>query len=231
LLPSPELTSGANHLLLTCLTVTYFTYLSTPTRLKTTFANEPSSFLPLAPTHTPPGTNTTNSLKSFVSAQVSFSFPWTHAAQYDQGGLVLSFHPKSGSPPASQSTAPPPKWIKTGVEFYNSAPRVSTVACDAWADWSVGDRSPDGSEEEGKLWTTVSIEKAIDQHGPSLWVFRVLADGTKVPLREVTWVYAGGDEQVANWDLRVEAFAARPDTTVTSDLEVEFKDFKVEWAN
>ena len=58
----------------------------------------------------------------------------------------------------------------------------------------------------------------------------MLGDGTKVPLREITWIYAGGEEEVAKWDLTVEALAARPDKEVTGDLVVEFKDFTVEWA-
>ncbi|OIW28228.1 hypothetical protein CONLIGDRAFT_644432 [Coniochaeta ligniaria NRRL 30616] len=194
----------------------------------------PSTDIFNAPTHTPPSAHRTNPLSSFLSARISFSFPFATAAQYDQGGLLLSFRPASGSSAPSAGSAPPPKWIKTGVEYYNSAPRLSTVSCETYADWSVGDRSPDGAAAaEGagdRVWTTVAVEKQTDHHGPSFWVFRVLEDGTKVPLREITWIYAGGDGEVAKWDVTVEALAARPDTEVTSDLVVEFKDFEVEWA-
>ncbi|KAH8911590.1 hypothetical protein BR93DRAFT_990593 [Coniochaeta sp. PMI_546] len=191
----------------------------------------PSTDIYNAPTHPPPSGSRTKPLKSFISARISFSFPFTTAAQYDQGGLLLSFHPTSGSR-TSAGSAPPPRWIKTGVEYYNSAPRLSTVSCETYADWSVGDRTPDSPTEgtSDKVWTTVAVEKQGDHHGPSFWVFRVLEDGTKVPLREITWIYAGGDEEVAKWDLTVEALAARPDKEVTSDLVVEFKDFTVEWA-
>lgn len=114
------------------------------------------------------------------------------------------------------------------MEFYNSAPRLSTVSCETYADWSVGDRSPDAAAAD---WTTIAVEKRTDHHGPSLWVFRVLADGAaKVPLREITWVYGGGDDEVAAWELTVEALAARPDTQVKSELVVDFRDFEVEWA-
>lgn len=192
----------------------------TPCSRKTSLNTHP------APTHPAPGRHTAP-LSSFVSARISFSLPFTTAAQYDQGGLLLSFRPASSPVPSS----PPPKWIKTGVEFYNAAPRLSTVSCDTWADWSVGDRSLDGSESESrKLWTTVSVEKQVDHHGPSFWVFRVLGDGTKVPLREITWIYGGGEEEVAKWELTVEALAARPNTEVKEDLVVEFRDFEVEWA-
>jgi hypothetical protein len=187
-----------------------------------------------APTLAPPSSRASGPLSSFVSAQVSFSFPFATAAQYDQGGLLLSFRKTSSL--SSSSSSRPPKWIKTGVEFYNSAPRLSTVSCDTWADWSVSDRSADPTESESsaggddKTWTTVSVEKQGDHHGPSFWVFRVLADGTKVPLREITWIYGGCDEEVGKWELTVEALAARPDTKVTEDLVVEFKDFEVQWA-
>lgn len=187
----------------------------------------------LAPTHPPSSgsASQTKPLSSFLSARVSFSFPFSNALQYDQGGIVISFRPRPAAS-AAETSAPPPKWIKTGVEFYNSAPRVSTVACDAWADWSVGDRSPDGSQEGAdgaKIWTTVAIEKATDHHGPSLWVYRVTADGKKEPLREICCVYAGGEEETSKWELTVQAFAARPEQEAKSGLEVEFRDFEVDW--
>ncbi|KAB5545863.1 hypothetical protein GE09DRAFT_1191409 [Coniochaeta sp. 2T2.1] len=190
----------------------------------------PSTTIFNAPTAPPPsGATRTAPLSSFLSARISFSFPFSSAAQYDQGGLLLSFRPRSTT---TSPSAIPPRWIKTGVEFYNSAPRLSTVNCENWADWSVGDRSPDVGEKGGeeKVWTTVSVEKQGDHHGPSFWVFRVLEDGTKVPLREITWIYGGGDEEVGKWELTVEALAARPDKEVSSELVVEFRDFEVEWA-
>ena len=58
----------------------------------------------------------------------------------------------------------------------------------------------------------------------------MLGDGTKVPLREITWIYGGGDEEVGKWELAVEALAARPDKVVAEELVVEFRDFEVRWA-
>jgi hypothetical protein len=182
-------------------------------------------------------TTAAHPLTRFRSARISFAFAWTE--QYDQGGLLLSFRQRSAAPrPASSSggtstatnTATdatktagpedppaPDKWIKSGVEFYNGAPMVGTVACDRWADWSLaplplplplpGGAGPDkregGGEGEGegegeradgqqRRWVTVQIERARDQHGTSLWVYLVGEEGAKTPLREVCWVYGDG---------------------------------------
>ncbi|KAK0636996.1 hypothetical protein B0T17DRAFT_482064 [Bombardia bombarda] len=191
-----------------------------------------------APTGSPPGTNSTyGPLPSFISAHASFSFAWKE--QYDQGGLLLSFRQRSSSAPWSI----PAKWIKTGIEFYNGQPMLSTVACDRWADWSVTplttapskqhDTRTDETETETetdakKTWTTLLIQKEGDENGVSLWVYHVLANGDKVPLREITWVY--GDADPGQWDLEVLAMAARPAKTTTSSLKVEVKDMEVKWA-
>lgn len=146
---------------------------------------------------------------------MSFSLVWS--VQYDQAGLLLSLRKKGDS-----ASAPPAKWIKTGVEFYNSAPRISTVACDGWADWSVAPIAAKPGD-----WITVSIERAGDHHGASLWVYQLLEDGTKEPLREICWVYPPGSE--AEWEIRVDAFAARPGKDVAEGLEAQIKDFVVKW--
>lgn len=105
------------------------------------------------------------------------------------------------------------------------------MACDAWADWSVGPLEPDAAGETE--WTTVSVERAGDHHGASLWVYRVLADGTKVPLREVCWVYGGGGtgaDAPGEWEVSVEAFAARPaPDAAAGELVAKVKDFEVKW--
>ncbi|KAK3389192.1 hypothetical protein B0H63DRAFT_463153 [Podospora didyma] len=169
---------------------------------------------------------TTGPLLSFLSAKLSFSFAWTE--QYDQAGILLSFLPLN-SPPSSdsKSNVSPPKWIKTGVELYNGQPMLSTVSCDKYADWSVAPLSPSTStSRSGKTWTTITVEKATDEHGVSLWVYRVLEDGTKIALREICWVYQEGAE---DWQLEVLAMAARPNKEATTSLEVEIKDFEVKW--
>ncbi|KAK4189437.1 hypothetical protein QBC35DRAFT_141227 [Podospora australis] len=172
---------------------------------------------------------TTSPLPSFRSARISFKLPYTH--QYDQAGLLLIFSPL---PPSSSSSTPSPssysskvtgnpkKWIKAGLEFYNSLPRFSIVSCDAWADWSVAPLSePDSS------WTSLSIEKEGDEKGESLWVYQILNSGEKIPLREICWVYGDSPDQ---WEVKVEAMAARPTTDEgAGDLVAEFKDFEVSW--
>jgi uncharacterized protein len=125
---------------------------------------------------------------------------------------------------------------------------LSTVAAAPWADWSVAplfshtnnNPSNTGSGLEGerqKIWTTISIEKSLDEHGVSLWVYLVLpstpGEGEegekKVALREICWVY--GDEDPASWELEVAAMAARPHKGASSgNLEVEVRDMVVRWA-
>lgn len=77
---------------------------------------------------------------SFKSARVSASGEWN--TLYDQGGLVLVFPPKK---PGTQK-----RWIKTGIEFYNNKPKMSVVAADEWADWSLLPLSA-GDERAGKM--------------------------------------------------------------------------------
>lgn len=108
-----------------------------------------------------------------------------------------------------------------GVEYYNGTPKAATVACDAWADWSLAPvvDSPD--------WVTVLVENSEDNLGRSLWVYQLLAGGEKVPLREVCWPF--GSTAGEEWDVSVEAYACRP-AEGKGDLTVEFKDFEVKWA-
>jgi uncharacterized protein len=178
-------------------------------------------------------------LSRFRSARISFSFAWTE--QYDQGGLVLSFRRSSASAQSGtpgETSSIPEKWIKTGVEFYNGTPMVGTVACDSWADWSLAplnlpttatSTAGPGVSEGDRPWITVQIERDGDQHGTSLWVYQIGADGSKLPLREVCWVYGGAEEDVGKWTLEVAGFAARPEKGTQEALEVKFKDFEVKW--
>jgi len=175
----------------------------------------PSTDVFNAPSSAPFTTRTTGPLSSFFSARVSFLLPAKE--QYDQGGLLLSLRPHST--PSSTSTSPPPKWIKTGVEFYNGVPKVGTVACDTWADWSL---APVQGKED---WVTFSVEASGDELGHSIWVYQVVGE-EKVPIREVCWVF--GNELV-EWDVNVAAYAARPAKGTKEELAVQFKGFTVEW--
>lgn len=164
-------------------------------------------------------TKTTAPLSSFKSARVSFLLH--PKEQYDQAGLVLSLKTPGAAGPLPGDS--PPKWLKTGVEYYNGVPKAATVACDSWADWSLGDVK---KGKEGGDWVTVLVENGADELGKSLWVYQVV-DGEKVPLREVCWVFGHGDPE--KWVLSVEAYACRP-AKDAAELVVEFKDLDVQWA-
>ncbi|KAK3323845.1 hypothetical protein B0T19DRAFT_214696 [Cercophora scortea] len=178
-----------------------------------------------------PSTKTKGPLPSFLSAKASFSFPWTE--QYDQAGLLLSFRPLH----SPNTITSPTKWIKTGIEFYNGQPQLSTVACDRWADWSVSPLATVDAAEPSKTetsWTTILIEKEVNfnetnERGSSLWVYHVLEGGEKVALREICWVY-GDDNDGVEWELEVLAMAARPAKNATTGLEVQVRDMEVKWA-
>ncbi|WYZ35315.1 hypothetical protein EsH8_I_001591 [Colletotrichum jinshuiense] len=156
----------------------------------------------------------TKSLSQFKSAKVTFSADWTE--QYDQGGLIFTFDSLSGREQ---------RWIKTGLEYYNGTKQLSTVACDRWADWSV---TPLASFEDSKT-ITVLVEQGRDGLGKSFWVYYVKQDGTKEPLREICWVYGDDDASGKDWNLTVGALVARPAKETKESLEVQFKDFDVQW--
>ncbi|OHX00167.1 hypothetical protein CSPAE12_01084 [Colletotrichum incanum] len=170
----------------------------------------PSHNVYSAPTKAVP----TKSLSQFKSAKITFSADWSE--QYDQGGLILTFDSLSGRER---------RWIKTGLEYYNGTQQISTVSCHSWADWSI---VPLTAFEDTKT-ITVLVEKVHDDLGLGLWIYYVKQDGTKEPLREVCWVYGDDDASGTDWNLTVGALAARPAKDAKSDLEVQFKDFDVQW--
>ncbi|KUI54595.1 hypothetical protein VP1G_01911 [Cytospora mali] len=166
---------------------------------------------------------TTAPLSTFQSASISFLLH--PKEQYDQAGLVLSLRPTGSEtgPGSNDAIKSPPKWIKTGVEYYKGVAKAATVACDVWSDWSLADVRG----EEGD-WVTVLVESGSDELGLSLWIYQVLRDGEKVPLREVCWVFGHGEPE--GWEVAVEAYACRPEKGTGEELSVEFKDFDVQWA-
>jgi uncharacterized protein len=103
---------------------------------------------------------------------------------------------------------------------------LSTVACDAWADWSVAPIEVGDGITAAETWTTISIEKEEDEHGVSLWIYHVRDTGEKVPLREVTWVFGHDPDQ---WNIQVLAMAARPEKKAVGDLEVSIKEMAIRW--
>ncbi|EEP75904.1 conserved hypothetical protein [Uncinocarpus reesii 1704] len=139
-------------------------------------------------------------LSRLQTARVHVSGAWT--TLYDQGGLVLIL-------PSAQ------KWIKSGIEFVDGMPYVSTVTKDNWADWSLAP-VPDGGRE-------VVIEMVREKG--ALWVYVVRGgEGgeTRMPVREVTWAFAG-EQDVEGW---IGVYGCRP-AKEGGELELMFRDFEV----
>ncbi|KAJ4385018.1 hypothetical protein N0V85_008332, partial [Neurospora sp. IMI 360204] len=151
--------------------------------------------------------------------------------RYDQAGILLAFRRRS----ESSDSGIPPKWIKTGIEFYQSQPQLSTVATDTWADWSVTPLLSSPAGADAGQWTTILVEKSGDEHGQSIWVYRVVLDEqtgeekSRTALREICWVYGLDGE----WDLEVVAMAARPEKEVKDgeekELVVKVRGWEVKW--
>jgi uncharacterized protein len=156
-------------------------------------------------------------LREFKSTRITFTPKNGWSVQYDQGGFLLTLTPNNKSGKKQM-------WLKAGVEFYNGVPMISSVGCDAWADWSIYPTNP------GETTYTIEARREGDENGKGLWLYKIdnaRGEETKLPLREVCWFFA--DEE--NWDIKVEAFVARPKPPPEGDkeeLEVAFKDFRVE---
>ncbi|KAI1368390.1 hypothetical protein F5Y08DRAFT_295677 [Xylaria arbuscula] len=182
----------------------------------------------------PPHTNVWNApisrtstglLNKFRSARVTFWAPWTE--RYDQAGLLLVPRGASSTPPTTEA---PDKWLKTGIEYYNNEPQLSTVGCDRWADWSIGPLSRPVDPEHG---ITLEARREDDEHGRSIWIYQLILDKAtgevieRLPLREVCWILA--DEENEGEILDVSPLVARPERSATAPLSVEFKEFNVVW--
>jgi regulation of enolase protein 1 (concanavalin A-like superfamily) len=193
---------------------------SSPPATSTSFALAPD---PSSPTDIwrkpgPPPVKTFNApiiykslnLQSFQRARVTVSAAWSKL--YDQGGLVLIL-PAAGVDAVSQ------KWIKTGIEFYQGKPYVSTVAADAWADWSL---VPAAMHDGG-----VTLEMERKEKDDTLWIY-VIDGEIKVPIREVTWALSEPAADVC-W---VGVYAATPTVggpdSRSEPLNVTFKGWELE---
>jgi regulation of enolase protein 1 (concanavalin A-like superfamily) len=124
-------------------------------------------------------------VSAFQSAKVTVSADWKH--KYDQGGLCLVINPNNKHK----------QWVKTGIEYLESRPNVSTVATDRWSDWSL--RPMPGGSDVG-----MTIEIVSEDDG-SLWVYLVEAE-KRIPIREVTW-WADVDKEAECW---IGVYAAKP---------------------
>lgn len=143
-------------------------------------------------------------LKSFKRARVSIVAEWK--VLYDQGGLIFVI--------GAQGDEAQRQWIKCGIEFTNNKPHISVVAKDRWADWSLTEL-PSGGQA-----ATLELERDAEN---TLWVYLVKG-ASRVPLREVTWAFEK-EETAECW---IGSYAARPASSPTDDLVVDFRDFIVE---
>ena len=103
------------------------------------------------------------------------------------------------------------------------APYLASVACYDWADWAL--TPPTGSAEK----TTIEVRREGDELGSSLWLYQLILaeDGSiakRVPLREVTWLFAEED----GWTIEVSAMACRP--AKADAVPEQDKDLKVSFS-
>ncbi|KAL1991219.1 hypothetical protein VTN49DRAFT_5723 [Thermomyces lanuginosus] len=141
-------------------------------------------------------------LSSFKRARVSVTAPWKE--RYDQGGLILVLQSAGWKEK---------KWIKTGIEFLEGRPNVSTVTKDRWSDWSLLPVPSGGNA------ATIEVCR---ESGGSLWIY--LVEGiSRVPIREVTWAF----EQEDGVELWVGPYAAKP-SDKPGELVVDFRHLIIE---
>ncbi|KAF8984594.1 hypothetical protein BDQ17DRAFT_1377384 [Cyathus striatus] len=164
-------------------------------------------------------------LHKFHSAKVTVTGNWS--TTYDQGGLVL-FIPDEDTK----------KWVKTGVEFVDGAPVVSTVAASRWADWSL---VPVPQARPGRVTIQVERETKAGERVESLWIYIVNEEtGEKTGIREITWWFrhdlldsAEGAKKVEDTrNLLVGVYGARPtvpegEGREKEELEVRLEGFEV----
>ncbi|KAL8937604.1 MAG: hypothetical protein Q9216_004344 [Gyalolechia sp. 2 TL-2023] len=172
----------------------------------------------------PPSTNTFNAphlirtlpLSTLRSARVTISASW--ATKFDQAGLILILPSRSGKKEK--------QWIKTGIEFFESRPNISTVACDTWADWSLAP-SPSGK-------ATVEMTREVLEDGEKtspMWVHSVEVPSTgerRRALREISWAFEEGNSED---ECEVGVYVAKPiadEIDPEKELEVRFEDLRVE---
>ena len=153
--------------------------------------------------------HSTGTVPTFVSATITFHAKYT--TRFDQAGILLTF-----------TNGKDRKWIKSGIELFNDAARLSTVCTDNWSDWGISTPAHGSEILSGQRSVTVRIESSGDELGKCLWVYQLDGDD-KVPLREITWPYGSA----ADWKLEVAAAVARP--ADGGELEATFTQFDVEW--
>jgi len=154
-------------------------------------------------------------LASFRSARVSITGDWV--TKFDQGGLFFGI-------PDEKVDGKEGQWLKSGIEFFEGEPMGSCVATDRWSDWSLISLASGGKSAKGM---TVEFERETLESGElasTLWVYHVLDDGSRIPMREVSWVFEHADiEGKMCW---IGVAAARP-SKADKPLRVVFENFKL----
>lgn len=144
---------------------------------------------------------------SFKNIFVTVSADWK--TQFDQGGLAIVF------PSPSDGLN---RWIKSGIEFYEGRPALSTVTCDGFSDWSlcplpsgVGTVTVEAIREDRKL------------------VINVIEAGQRRPLREVMWAFLE-EREAEDAEMWIGVYGAKP-TAEKDDaargIEVTYEDLVV----
>ncbi|KAG9254431.1 uncharacterized protein F5Z01DRAFT_750322 [Emericellopsis atlantica] len=154
-----------------------------------------------------------NALTSLKSATISFKASYIH--QFDQAGLIVRLtHPSH----------PLPKWIKTGIEYFDGEPRISVVCCDNYSDWSVASLPASISDAVTKGEQEITIRLEVKE--TTVWIYRVGEDGKDVPLREIAWLFADGGK---GWTAEIGACVARPAEEPKDEFEATFTKLDVQW--
>lgn len=142
-----------------------------------------------------------STVSKFRSLAVTVEAEWKDL--YDQGGLIVIVELEHGVR----------KWIKTGIEFVDGTPMFSVVSKDRWADWSLRPVSRPGD-------TSARLRLETHEDG-ALWVYLLNTDGSKSPVREITW-WGEFHKDVA---IKVGVFCAKPKGQ--DELTVHFSDLEV----
>lgn len=156
-------------------------------------------------------------------------------------------------------------WIKTGLEWENGGLQLSTVATYAFSDWSLSPVVP-SSKGGGGGGVRFLVERnsseffffpshyiSISSHSPpnqsnhntaELWIYNILKNHQRYPLREITWAFLenrGNNNnnihkktKKKNAEIWVGVYVAKPNYSTTGKrkaekkLSVEFRDLRIE---
>ncbi|KAF1353427.1 hypothetical protein BDV97DRAFT_396264 [Delphinella strobiligena] len=155
-------------------------------------------------------------IAAFKRISVTVSASWK--TQFDQGGLAIVFP----DPSSSSGNRIGSKWIKTGIEFYEGKPALSTVTCDRFSDWSL---CPLASNDGAKVGTA-TVEAIREE---TKLVVNVIEDGVRRPLREVMWAFL--EDRDGEAEMWVGVYGAKPtaeEEDAAKGIEVSFEGLVVD---